>query len=299
MARSTIFSTTAFFLVIFGFVGMYIWKHEHRLPVFEMFVFPLKTGRSLFLRTPSDTRILIDGGSNSEVIRYITRIVPFYSRRIDAIFITTTDSKNIAGLIDIIQRYSVHDIYIPKYRSISNDKTYDIFIETITSLGISIHELEQGDSLDLNTLTSLRKNKEKEVKMNVLFPAPPDVFEYSKASLPELLMSFTYENNLVVFMGNATSKVQKYITASTTRKKSDVAIVSHGATVSTITEDFINTFQPTSIVYARTLQKSKKKDVKEIKIGDPLAGILNENRFNIREKGMVKIISDGADLKIN
>ena len=32
---------------------------------------------------------------------------------------------------------------------------------------------------------------------------------------------------------------------------------------------------------------------------DPLAGILNENRFNVREKGMVKIVSDSMTIKIS
>ena len=67
--------------------------------------------------------------------------------------------------------------------------------------------------------------------------------------------------------------------------KSDILVIYQNATSSNIPAIFMGAVKPTYIVY------SKKPD--------PLARIPEENRFNIRDTGGVKIVSDGRDMKIS
>jgi hypothetical protein len=49
---------------------------------------------AVFLQTSGGKRILINGGGNSEIIRKITKVIPFYSRHIDTIISTNEEDKN-------------------------------------------------------------------------------------------------------------------------------------------------------------------------------------------------------------
>jgi competence protein ComEC len=68
-------------------------------------------GDSTLIITPDNIKILIDGGPDSEVISQIDQVLPFWDRRIDALFLSHPDTDHISGLIDVLQRYDVAAIY--------------------------------------------------------------------------------------------------------------------------------------------------------------------------------------------
>ncbi len=313
-------------------LGAYYWRQELRQPFLEVYVFAPKSGRSIFIRTPEDNRILIDGGSNSEIIRYISEILPFYSRRIDMVIATNNAGKNVGGLIDVIQRYEVGDIYLPKHTldslglASSTDQIYETLVQTAKELNINMETIARGRILSLDSKT----------KLEVLFPVDSANFSYSKASSPEILFNISYGITNVLFAGSASPKVQKYIASSTITKAtttatitspvkqaSDVLIVSHSALPNYVSSEFIDTFHPSYLVYSKKIAKDEvipdaeaisepgfetanqttnqvinQKVVKTKKKKDPLLYLLPENRFNIKESGVVKIESDGKVVNI-
>ncbi len=293
-------------------LGAYYWRQEHRQPILEVYIFAPKSGRSIFIRTPEDNRILIDGASNSEIIRYISEILPFYSRRIDMVIATNDAGKNVGGLIDVIQRYEVGDIYLPKHTldslglTSSTDQIYETLVQTAKESNINMETIARGRTLSLDSKT----------KLEVLFPADPANFSYSKASSPEILFNISYGITNVLFAGSASPKVQKYIASSTlvttttttitstitspVKQASDVLIVSHSALPNYVSSEFIDKFQPSYLIYSKNITKNQVSydTGKTKKKTDPLQYLSPENRFNIRENSGVKIESDGANLKI-
>ena len=109
-----------FFILTFIFftvITLYIFKlneHSHSL---RIYVFSLKNNIAIFLQTSSGKRILINGGGNSEIVRKITKVIPFYSRHIDTIISTNEEDKNITGLISVVDRYKVDRAYLQKINS--------------------------------------------------------------------------------------------------------------------------------------------------------------------------------------
>lgn len=299
----------------------YVWFEQSRPPILEVYVFSLKSGRSMFIRTPDDRRILIDGGSNAEIIRNITGILPFYSHHIDVIVATNTDGKNISGLIDVVKRYNIGRAYIPRYTlenlgvASSTDQIYQTFMETLKDSNIHIDEVGSGDQIPL----SGSENGEigHRVAMNILFPVTPDKFDYSKASAPEILFNILHGDTLVLSMGDASKKVQKFVASSSALVNhsiiadADVLIVSHSAVSANMSLEFMNLVRPESLVYEKAVTKkssvaktstkktsSNKKSPKKV-VTDPLAAILDDNRFNLKEIGTIKIVSDGKEVTIN
>lgn len=318
----------------------YIWHEQQRPPVLEIYVFALKTGRSMFIRTPDDQRILVDGGGNSQVIQQLTDIIPFYSRRIDTIIITNTDGKNVSGLLDVINRYDVGRIYLPKFTvenlgiASSTDKIFETFVGALVETQIHVDLVSDGDQIPLsgsgNGDVSVRATA------HLLFPVPPERFDYSKASAPEVLFNISYGDTSVLFMGDASKKVQKFVASSSaattslslpTIANADVLVVSHSAAPANMSSEFMNLVRPESLVYEKAVMNLSPNNSKSIKsktrlssmsvvktsakssslkkkpskkvVADPLAAILDDNRFNLKEVGTVKIVSDGEGVIIS
>jgi len=284
-------------------LGGYVWKEEHRLPLLEIYIFNLTSGRSMFIRTPEDKRILIDGGSNSEIVRKISETIPFYSRRIDIVIATNSQGKNVSGLIDIIERYKVDLVFIPKFTlenlglASSTDQIYATFLKTLTEKQIKTDELSADQMINFDNKT----------KLNIRFPAKPTEFLYSKSSAPELLFSISNGSNNFSFLGNATKKVQKYIATSTQSLfEVDALIFSQSVVPANISSELIERFHPKNIIYSQKISNAPAKPIKitntskkKKEIVDPLSYLSSESKFNIREKGTVKITSDGNKVSIS
>ena len=257
----------------------------------------------MFIRTPGDERILVDGGASAEVIRHLTKILPFYSRHIDAVIATNTDGKNVSGLIDVLDRYDVGNAYIPAFTlqniglASSTDEIYTTFMATIEERGIGLRELEAGDELVFDHVDDFGRDIESDaltIALKVVFPSKPATFTYSKASAPELLFNLTYKKANILFMGDASPKVQKYIASTSVQSvaHSDVLVVSHSASAGNVSRELMSVVQPEYLIYSKSTTKSTGgiSSAKKKLSPDPLAGLLDDQRWNLKEKGSARIV---------
>lgn len=176
---------------------MYIYKWEYRKPVLEVYFFSFKKGRSIFIRTPENKTILIGAGQNSEVIRKITKVTPFYKRKIDILFVTSASPVQIGGFLDIINRYEIDKIFIP--RIIATSSVLTQLVKEIYKQKIQIEEIEKGDEVNI----------ENDLKISVIFPYKG--FKFNKTSLPELGLSIEYNKTSIFLFGNLSRTIQKDI----------------------------------------------------------------------------------------
>jgi len=271
-------------------LAMYIWKQEHRAPLFEMYIFGLKNSTAAFIRTPDDKRILINGGSNSEIIRHISKILPFYSRRIDIVVATDTEKKNVTGLIGVVERYNIDRVIVPRITSgdlhllvsTSTDRTYETFITAVRKATIPIREIGASEKISFDSYSS------KSVLINIFFPVSSEIFSYSKASPPEILFVLTHGSTNIVWAGNGSKKIQKYIASSNTSTPRiiDVLIVSHSALLTHIDRTFMEIYRPRFLTYSQSLYGSS--------VANPFS---YDTRFNIQEN-TIRIVSDGISVHL-
>ncbi len=293
--RSKLVVTLVLIGAVVAMVGSYVWRQEHRQRVLEIYVFALDSGRSIFIRTPEDRRIIVDGGANRDVVREVTRILPFYTRRIDALIATNTEGKNVAGLIDVLERYDVERVYVPRISvlslglSSSTDEIYDTFLERVKAAGLRMDEVGEGDTIDLDP----------KVNASVIFPARDKIFRYSKASPPELLLNISYGETSVMLLGNASAKVQKYLASTTglTVHTIGALIVSHSALPANISEKLISRLRPRYLVYSKTTSLALSTKPKK-PVVDPFEYIPTDHKLNIKKEGTTHFVSDGADLRL-
>ena len=287
-------------IVSVSMLGVYVWVREHRLPALEMHVFSLRSGYAAFIQTPDDRRILIDGGPNGEIVRKISSILPFYSRRIDAIVATETDGDAISGLIDVLERYQVGRMYIPAVTlgsigiSTSTDPAYHVLCESAARRGVEVVELESGDHIE--------SGDDRAVGIKAVFPVDGAQFEYSKASAPRVILEVTYDGHSILLLGDVSIKAQKFIAESAGRM--DIAVFSQNASPANVSRELMMAMRPEYLVYSKAVTASRPRDKDSDKtqkkpLPDPVAGILMGNRFNLKEVGTVHIVIDGTSMRVS
>lgn len=260
--------------------GLYTFKISQRPNELEIYIIDLPGTPTIFIRTPNDKRVLINGGSNSQIIRELTKILPFYSRRIDYIIATNTEGKNASGLIDVIDRYKVDKVILPAINLIdlglssSTDPIFNVFVNATEN----VQKVKQGDILNID----------KNVELKFLFPAAENDFEYSKASGPEMVIRISHGKNSFLLLGKVSLKIQKFIASGGTQ--ANAAILFQSPTDSNLSREIINVIRPKFLIYRETKEPDKDKTKN-------IAGIIPAMRFNVYER-VIKITSDGSNLEI-
>lgn len=270
-------------------------KDLHRDKVLDIYVLSLEHGRSVFIRTPDDVRILVDGGANSEVIREITKILPFYSRRIDTIIATHEDGVDIGGFIDILERYDVGRVILPEFTAeslglaSSTDDFYRLFLEKIAEQGLPIEKVSMDDHIILDKNENAGESTGRgSITADVLFPAKTDDFEYSKASAPEMILKIYHGSSSVVVFNGTTSKIQKFI-VSNSQDRVSVLVASNSVTTSNTAEQSIELFDPDYVIYSARVGADLSKQ-------QPLRDMSHAEWINVKEKGVVHFVSDGMQV---
>ncbi len=235
MKNKKLYITILILLIISG-ISIYVYKWEFRDKLFEIYFFSLNRGRSIFIRTPENKTILIGGGQNTEVIREITKVTPFYKRRIDKIVIPSANVNQIGGLIEIIERYKIEEVLIPKI--ISTSTVLSELKKIVKRNKIHVTEVVEGDSLEIEDGLSIK----------VIFPN--DNFKYNKTSLSELGLRINYIDSSVYLIGNLSKTIQKYIaknivdTARTGGTRNSMVEFYNSAIESKVSKELLDKIKP-------------------------------------------------------
>ncbi len=270
-------------------IGAYAWHESVRPAVLEIYAFNTPGLPSVFIRTPEDKRILVGGGANADIIRRLTSILPFYSRRLDAVIAPDADPRNVTGLAEAVDRYSVEEAFIPSVTlqgiglASSSDPAFAALLNALGKRSLQPRGISAGIALDFG-----------EVSLQALFPVP-ERFAYSKASPPSLILRISYGSFSMLLLGTASPKTQKFVASTTRPLQASVLEISESLTPGNIAPQLLSAAQPEYLVYSQAISK---KQASASKKADALPGILGDRRFNIREEGMVKIVSDGKSVEL-
>ena len=101
-----IFATALFILA--GLVTIVLWQelkfHDGKLHIVFCNV---GQGDAIFIRTPNKTDILLDGGPDRKVLDCLSSHMPFWDRTLELVLLSHPHEDHFAGLIDVLERYTV------------------------------------------------------------------------------------------------------------------------------------------------------------------------------------------------
>lgn len=226
-----------------------------------------------------DIEVLIDGGEkNTGAADYIR---PYIDGALDVMVATHTHADHIGGLIDILARYRVNDIWLNGDNGTS--ATFAQFMNSVNAEGATIHKAERGNVIQAGNLTFV-----------VLNPAKP---LFSDQNNNSIVLSLKYGGIDFLFTGDTEKEAEAAMLAQSVVPIPDVEILKaghHGSRTAS-SPDFLNVIKPETAVYSAATGNSYGHPHKETLINLDNIGA---KIYGTDVHGTVVITTDGKTYTI-
>ncbi|MEK7578806.1 MAG: MBL fold metallo-hydrolase [Patescibacteria group bacterium] len=251
-------------------------------------------GDAILIKTPKGQTVLIDGGPDNKVLEKLGKYLQPLQKRIDLVILTHPHADHVSGLVEILRIYAV-GLVILNGADIKTD-VYAEFLKAAKTNNIQILIAEAGQAIHFDD----------NLEFDVLSPADSDrkVFNNKSEGFgsrgndindTSIVGKLIYKNFSIMFMGDATSKIENRLLAYGDNLKSDILKVGHhGSKYSSFT-NFLKIVAPK----AGIIEVGAKNFY-----GHPSPATLsrlrmfNVNIFRTDQNGDIRVFSDGLTTNI-
>jgi len=252
----------------------------------EVNFFDVGQGDAIFIETPEQHQILIDGGPSSVILEKLAKEMPFWDRTIDLVILTHPEEDHLSGLIDVLKRYKVENILWTGV--LHQAPEYNEWKRVIEAEGAKIQIAKVGQKIFWN--------KDPKNFFEILYPfeklTGQDLKEVNNTSVVARLV---FGEKSFLFPGDIYKEAEKEILDRGVEINSDVLKVSHHGSKTSTSEEFIKMVSPEIAVilvgkdnnyghpHQETLETFKRNDI---------------NILRTDLDGDIKTISNGLKLKV-
>jgi competence protein ComEC len=223
----------ALVLLLF-FANIYIfwldWQNSHRGLTFAML--DVGQGDALFIESPTGTQVLVDGGPPRTIMKRLSRMMPFFDKKIDAIIITNPDADHIGGFADVLKVYKVGQMFEPG--TFNDSKTYQNLKNQVASKKITENIARRGMQIDIGGGAVI----------DILFP-DRDVSSWTTND-GSVVARLSYGKISVMLEGDATAETERIILEENLKEKlkSQVLKVAHHGSHTSTSPLFVEAVAP-------------------------------------------------------
>lgn len=255
------------FLVLF-FAGSLIFQYLGKMPGGLLHVYFLNVGQgdSIFITTPENHHILIDGGPESAVLRELGEVMLFFDRTIDLLILTHSDKDHLFGLIEVVKRYHVKKILLTT--APHNTADYQEFLKLISRKNIPLEIGDFQNDLKIDDL-----------EINILYPFQSFFADKKiKTNNTAIVTHLNFFSTSILLAGDIEEPIENLLLEKyDTTLQSDIFKASHHGSRTSNTKEFLNAVQPEFVV----IQSGQNNNY-----GHPHAEILQ--RFIIRNAKVLR-----------
>lgn len=251
----------------------------------EIVFFDVGQGDSIFIETPQQHQILIDGGPTPVVLEKLGKEMPFWDRTIDLVILTHPEKDHITGLLEVLRIYKVENIL---WTGVIRDSLeYKKWISLLEKEGANIFLAKAGQIICADCKTW---------KAQVLFPLEKIAGHKMKNSNnSSIVLKLTVGNKDFLLTGDIEKSSELKLLKTNLKLKADVLKIAHHGSKSSSIPEFIKQVNPSSAVISVG---------KDNPYGHPHFEVLNTlNTYGIEILrtdilGDIKFITDGTVLKL-
>ena len=250
----------------------------------EVIFFDVGQGDAIFIKTPQNRQILIDGGPDSVILEKLNENLPSWDRTIDLLVLTHPDSDHITGLLHVLSNYKIKNILwtgVPKETAV-----FEKWQELIGKENARIITAKAGQKITASGAS-----------LEVLFP-----FESLEGELikdinnTSVVLRLDFGEVSFLFTGDVYESTEKELVKRGSAINSDVLKVAHHGSKTSTCQEFIAEVLPEIAVISAGLDNS---------YGHPHEQTLDTLQkyditiFRTDLDGDIKIISDGTNYGIS
>lgn len=221
------------FFIVSSFITFKIF-YDFRTREFLTVVFlDVGQGDSIFIEAPNGFQIIVDGGPNSDVVRSLSKVIPYYDRSIDLLIASHSDSDHIAGFVDLMERFRI-TTYAQNFVEDEDALNSHIF-DLIEEKKIDQVFLKSGDKIAIDPIEN--------IYLEVLWP--PENHLESENNDNSLIIRLVYNDISFLLTGDASIYIEENL-ISILKKKilAEVLKVGHHGSKTSTAPNFVKMVDP-------------------------------------------------------
>ncbi len=219
-------------LVIIAVMSFFVDSFGTRDGLVHVYFLNVVQGDAIFITTPNNQQILIDGGPDRSVLAELGKIMSFWDRSIDMIVLTHPDADHLNGLVDVLDRYKI-------------DHIIETGIACDTSLCKSWKKSKKNEGAKLTLGHSGKIFDVDDVIFKVLYPVEDlEDQKVSKTNNSSLVLRMEYGEQSMLLTGDIESTVEVRLPYYTDELDVEFLKVAHHGSKNSSMEAFLDAVSP-------------------------------------------------------
>jgi competence protein ComEC len=219
-------------LVIFN---LWSWYSTSSHGLLQVIVLDVGQGDAIFVRTPENKQILIDGGPGDAVIQELGQKMPFWDRDLDMVILTHPHADHLSGILALTDRYNIDIVLTTDF--VYDSSEYRAWVDYLSNHNKIVRLAKSTQTIQVSA----------GVTIDILYPFmslatdPP-----SNVNDASIVLKLKYKEFSMLLTGDAECTVQDQI-ATRTPDVLDVEIlkVAHHGSKDSACPEFIKLASPT------------------------------------------------------
>ena len=271
------------YFVLIIFLGTTIWTwsvvfEQASDGILEITFFDVGQGDGIFIQTPNDKQILIDGGPDNSILEKLNQTMPFYDRTIDLVILTHPDADHITGLVEVLNYYQIEHILTSGLEK--DTAVYIKWKELIEEKNISLSLAQMGQKIILQN----------GIALEVLWPNQNLISSYSSsANNVSVVTRLVYGDIEVLLTGDIEKKVENYLVNQDFKLESDILKLPHHGSKTSTSYNFLKAVNPKIAIISVGEDNRYKHPSKEV-----LERIKDLIVYRTDKDGDIQILTDGV-----
>jgi len=275
------YSVLGILLIVASFIWITLFSQASD-NILEVIFFDVGQGDAIFIETPNQAQVLIDGGPDKTVLEKLNQTMPFYDRTIDLIVLTHPDDDHLAGLIEVLNYYQVGHILTSglKKDTAIYQRWRDLIEERNTPLTIA--------------QTGQRVILQEGIVLKILWPEQSLIKSLSKnTNNASIVGQLVYGQTEFLLTGDIEKEIEQRLLNQDWNLTSDILKAPHHGSKTSASYNFLKAVNSQIAVISVGLNNRYKHPHLEV-----LERLENALIYRTDENGDIRIITDGTLFEI-